>query len=118
MQTNEAIMAFSQSEKIKAGIIWTAQAIEIVGVIPEGERKGGERIVHALLNMVGHEISLAKALVKHEIWEEVEGYLNKAEVMVTSGVGQEATIHLSRALSKVTTIGQESMTLLKETKLL
>lgn len=118
MQAKEAIMAFSQSEKIKAGIIWTAQTIEILGTLPEGERKGGERMVQALLNMVGHEISLAKALVKHGIWQEADSHLNKAEVMVASGVGQEATIHLSRALSKVTTIGQESMTALKEMDLL
>lgn len=118
MEAKEAIMAFSQSEKIKAGLIWTAQSIEILGATPEGERRGGERIVHALLNMVGHEVSLAKALVTHEIWQEIDGYLNKAEVMVTSGVGQEATVHLSRALSKVTTIGQESMTALQEKNLL
>jgi hypothetical protein len=118
MKTNEAIVAFSQSEKIKAGLIWTSQTIEILGGTPEGERRGAERIVHALLSMVGHEVSLARSLAPHAIWDEIDAFVNRAEVMVSSGVGQEATVHLSRALSKVTTIGQQSMTVLQEMKLL
>jgi hypothetical protein len=38
--------------------------------------------------------------------------------MFDSGIGEEALIHLSRALSKVTNIGQQSMSYLKETGLL
>ena len=118
MKANEAIIAFSQSEKIKAGLIWTSQTIEILGGIPEGEKKGSERIIHALLSMVGHEVGLAKSLVPHDIWDEIDAFVNRAEIMVSSGVGQEATVHLSRALSKVTTIGQQSMTALQEMNLL
>jgi hypothetical protein len=34
--------------------------------------------------------------------------------MVNSGVGEEATIHLSKALSKTTNIGHHAMSFLKE----
>jgi hypothetical protein len=118
MKTDEAIMAFSQSEKIKAGLIWISQTIEILGGVPETEKRGCERMIHALLSMVGHEIGLARSLAPHEIWDEIDASVNRAEIMVNSGVGHEATLHLSRALSKVTTIGQQSMTALQEMKLL
>ena len=118
MKANEAIMAFSQSEKIKSGLIWASQTIEILGGIPEGEKKGSERIIHALLSMVGHEVGLAKSIAPHDIWDEIDGFVNRAEIMISSGVGHEATVHLSRALSKATTIGQQSMTALQEMNLL
>jgi hypothetical protein len=118
MEINEAIMAFAQSEKIKAGLIWISQTLELLRGLPEGEKKGGEKMIHALLGMVGHELSLAKAVVGHEQWHEIESYIEKAVIMVNSGVGQEGTIHLSKALSKVTNIGQQSMSLLKEESLL
>jgi hypothetical protein len=39
-------------------------------------------------------------------------------MMMDSGVGEEATTHLSKALSMVTNIGQQSMMYLKEKDLL
>ncbi len=118
METDKAIMAFSQSEKIKAGIIWISQALILLQGLPGEEKKGGERIISALLNMIDHEIKLAKAVAGSEMWDEIEPNIDKAVVMVNSGVGHEATIHLSRALSKVTNIGHQSMTFLKEKGLL
>jgi flagellin-specific chaperone FliS len=118
METNEAIMAFCQSEKIKAGLIWTSQTIELVLGLPEEQKKGAEKTVHVLLNMVSQEISLAKALARHEAWSEAEPHIEKALIMINSGVSHEAGIHLSKALSKITNIGQQSMSLLQERHLL
>jgi hypothetical protein len=113
MEINEAIMAFSQSEKIKAGLIWVSQTVGLVEGLPGGEKAGGEKVINAVLNMVGHEIKLAKSVGGDHGWEEIEPYLEKALVMVNSGVGGEANAHLSKALSKITNIAHESMTLLK-----
>jgi hypothetical protein len=118
MKTNEAIMAFSQSEKIKAGLIWVSQGLELLRGLPNEQRKGGEKIVHALLEMIGQETGLAKVLTGQEVWEGTESHIEKALIMVDSGVGEEATLHLSRALSKVTNVAQQSMSLLKESGLL
>jgi hypothetical protein len=38
--------------------------------------------------------------------------------MFDSGIGEEALIHVARALSKVTNIGQQSMSYLKQINLL
>ena len=118
MKSSEAIMAFSQSEKIKAGLIMIAGSLELLKNLPEEERRGASRIIYMDLSMLGHEVDLAKVVTGHEEWNEVERFLNKALVMFDSGIGEEALIHLSRALSQVTNIGQQSMSYLKETGLL
>jgi len=114
METNEAILAFSQSEKIKAGIIWVSQTLGLLEGLPDMEKKGAEKILNAILNMIGHETKLASAVVPNENWAEIEAFIDRALVMVNSGVGPEATVHLSKALSKTTTIGQKSMSILNE----
>jgi hypothetical protein len=118
METDKAILAFSQSEKIKSSLIWLSQALALLGGLPQGERKGGERVIGALLGMVGNEIGLARTVTGNEAWNEIGSHIERAVNMVDSGVGQEATIHLTRALSRVTNIGLESMTILKERALL
>ncbi len=118
METNEAIMAFSQSEKIKAGLIWVSQTLSLLEGLPGGEKAGGEKVINAVLNMVGNEIRLANAVGGDRGWGEIEPYLEKALVMVNSGVGAEANANLSKALSKVTSIAHGSMTFLKEKGLL
>ena len=118
MKVDEAIMAFSQSEKIKAGIIWTNQILEIVQGQPQSERGGSIMLVHVLLNMVAQEIGLAKNLVPRGQWAEAEAPIERALTMINSGVPQEAPAHLGKALSKITNIGQRSMSLLKQEKLL
>jgi len=118
MKSSEAIMAFSQSEKIKAGLIMIAGTLEFLKTLPEDERRGASRVITMDLSMLGHEVDLARVVTGHEEWNEVESFLNKALVMVDSGIQEEAMIHLSRALSKVTNIAQQSMSFLKEKGLL
>ena len=118
MYVDEAILAFSQSEKIKAGIIWTNQILEIVQGQPQSERAGSAILINALLNMVAQEIGLAKSLAPLGEWAEAEAHLERALTMINSGVPQEAPAQLGKALSKITNIGQRSMSLLKQEKLL
>jgi hypothetical protein len=118
METDKVIMAFSQSEKIKEAIIWASQLLHVLQGMPETEKKGGEKIIIALIHMIVQEIKLALAISGDQRWEGIEPFIDKAVLMINSGVNQEAAIHLSRALSKVTNIGQQSMSVLKEEKLL
>jgi hypothetical protein len=113
MEVKRAIMAFSQSEKIKAGLIWVAQCLELLSGLPEVERKGGIRAIRALLGMVAHETALAKQVVETEDWDEAESFLSRAITMIDSGVGEDAIPHVSKALSHITNIGQQSMALLR-----
>jgi hypothetical protein len=118
MNSNEAIMAFSQSEKVKAGLIMIAGSLELLKNLAGEEKRGASRIIYMDLSMLGHEVGLAKVVTGHEEWNEVERFLNKALVMFDSGIGEEALILVSRALSQVTNIGQQSMSYLKQINLL
>jgi hypothetical protein len=118
MNSSEAIMAFSQSEKIKTGLIMIGGSLELLKNLAGEEKRGASRIISMDLSMLGHEVGLAKVVTGHEEWNEVERFLNKAMVMFDSGIGEEALIHVSRALSKVTNIGQQSMSYLQEIGLL
>jgi hypothetical protein len=118
MDTKKAIMAFSQSEKIKSGIIWLSQTLQLLGSLPAPETHGGEAIIKTLADMVFQEIQLAKSVAGDDQWENAEKSMDQAIIMINSGVGPEAIIHLTQALSQVTSIGQRSMSFLQEHGLL
>ena len=118
MQTDQAIKAFSQSEKLKSGLIWATQIAEVYVALPEPEKPGAERVLKTLIGMIASEIHIAKNAAPHEIWLEAEKDVNTAVVMLNSGVAHDTSHHLTQALSKVTTIGQQSMGFLVEKGLL
>lgn len=117
MDIKSAVIAFSQSEKIKAGLIWCSQTIEMNAGIPEQDKNGAQQIIGALVSMVASEVQVAMRMAPDGHWEEALKHLNKALVMIRSNVPQEAPFHISRALSQVTSVGQASMTLLVEKKI-
>jgi len=118
VQTDKTIISFSQSEKIKSGILWVSNALHIAESLPPGEKNGAEKIISQMISMIGHEIKLAGLVSGNQTWATIEPDMDKAVIMIDSGVSQEAVMHLTTALSKVTNIGQQSMTALKEDNLL
>ncbi len=114
MDTQSAILAFSQSEKIKAGLIWTSQTIEMVMGLADQDKPAAEQIITALVSMVASEIHLGMKIAPHEHWEAALKHINNAIVMLNSHVSHDAPFHLSKALSHVTSIGQTAMTRLRE----
>ena len=118
MQVNQAILAFSQSEKLKSGIIWANQIIEMYIALAESEKTGAERVLKTLINMIATEIHVAKKAAPHDAWPDAEKDVNTAVIMLNSGVTHEAGFHLTQALTKVTTIGQQSMSRLTDEGLL
>ena len=118
MQIDQAIKAFSQSDKLKTGLIWATQIIETYVALPENEKPGAERILKILINMIASEIHIAQNAAPHEIWLGAQKDVNTALVMLNSGVAHDSGYHLTQALSKVTTVGQQSMSLLVDKGLL
>lgn len=114
MKVNEAIMAFSQSEKIKVGLIWVSQALQLLDDLPELEKQGSEKTSKAMIGMIIHEIQVGKNITGDVSWDEVIRHVDRAMVMINSGVASEAVVHLTQALSQVTSLGHRSMSLLKE----
>jgi hypothetical protein len=68
--------------------------------------------------MIGGELLICKKTAPNELWQEVEKNIDTAMVMIHSNVAHEAGYHLTQALTQVTTIGQRSMTVLKDNGLL
>ena len=118
MQTNQAIIAFSQSEKLKTGLLWAIQMIEVNVSLPEFEKPGAEKMLKILISMIGNEIVIARKAAPHAKWLEAEKDVDTALVMLNSGVAHDSGYHLTQALSKVTTIGQRAMTFLVDKGLL
>jgi len=114
MDSGKAILAFSQSEKIKAAIIALTHALEILLQTPETQRRSGEELARVLLGFMLREVHLAGRVAGQESWREVEKELDLAMVMLDSGVAHEAPYHLTLALTRVTDIGRQSMGWLKQ----
>jgi hypothetical protein len=118
MNTQEAIISFSQSEKIKSGIIWVTQAINLLAGLSGTEQQGAEKMIKAFTNMLSQEVQVARNLTKEDLWDEVEKHLAMALVMINSQMVEESGFHLTQALTQVTSIAQRSMSLLKDSGLL
>jgi hypothetical protein len=118
MQIREAITTFSQAEKIKAGLIWASQAVEVYKTLPEADKPGAEKIIAAVVDMIGSEILICKKSAPNELWLEVEKSIDTAIVMINSNIAHEAGYHLTQALTQATTIGQRSMLILRDKGLL
>jgi hypothetical protein len=104
MRVPAAVTAVAQGEKIKAGLIWTSESIALLQGLGAVERSGALRVIKGLCAMISHEVSLVRMLTADAAWDEVPPFLDKAVLMIESGVPQEAVIHLSRALSRTTGI--------------
>jgi hypothetical protein len=118
METKEAILAFSQSEKAKAGLLMASQLLETYNGMNDHERHVAERFLRMFIAMIANEVFLSKKMVSSDMWSSVEKSLNAALVMMNSGVFSEATYHVVQAISAVTTIGQRAMQHLLNQKLL
>ena len=114
MKVQAAIMALVQSEKIKSGLIWVSQALELLANLPEKDKKGAERISRSFMNFILFEVHIGKQAAPDSAWEEIEKNIDLAMIMFNSGVPRESIYHLTRALSHVTNIGQRSMSFLKK----
>jgi hypothetical protein len=118
MNTGEAILGFSQCEKVKTGLIWISQTLDLLRGLEGAERLGAERAITSVVGMLFQEIRLAKGLTRDVTWEAAEKHMDQGMVMIQSGVASDAVTHFTMALSQVTDIGQECMSFLKEEGLL
>jgi len=114
METKKAMAGFSESEKVKAGILWLSHCLEIFSHLTEADKRGAQKIIKVMIDQVAGEIELAERLSGDATWKDAAKHMNTAIVMVNSGVAAEAGFHLTRAMSHVTSVGQRCMTLLKE----
>jgi hypothetical protein len=114
MNITDAILAFSQSEKIKSGLIWAIHLSQICESVPQNQRNGAEKFLETLIAMIGHELQLTGNMIREKAWIEAEQSINMALVMIRSKVPEESGFHLANAISQVTGLGQRAMSYLKD----
>lgn len=118
MELKTAVTAFSQSEKIKTGLLWATQCLQVFAHLNELDRRGAEKMIKVLMHLIAGEIQLARRVTDDDSWSDAARHVETAAVMVNSGVAADAGFHLTRALSHVTSIGQRAMTRLRREQLI
>ena len=81
MTVKEAVISFSQVEKIKSGIIWASHTVEMLRGLPPQDWQGAERIIKTIVDMIANEVHLAKKLLKDDSWGDVVKKMDTAIVM-------------------------------------
>ncbi len=112
MDIKAAVTEFSQSEKIKAGIIWTTQTLGQLPALSTAEQKGATAVIKTVIGLIGREAHLARRRSGDTKWMNAEKDIDMALVMIESGVPEEAAFHLTRALTQVTGRAQRAMKIL------
>ncbi len=110
----QAILAYAQSEKVKSGLIWICQISNQVTGMDGPERRQGLRLLKTLAHMVADESDLAGRITGDRCWHEIGKKINMALVMINSGVPQETAFHLTQALTRVTRLGGQAASVLKQ----
>ena len=112
MEAKQAIISLSQGEKVKSGLIWCNQCVQLAQNLSQSEKCGAVKLIQALVAMIANEAQLARQASKDPVWLEVDKSLNTARVMIESGVLEEATYHFTQTLSQVNRVSQKAMTFL------
>jgi hypothetical protein len=106
---DQSALVLMQAEKIKAGLIWASQSIAVADGLEGLHRKGAETIIRCLVGMIDGEVNLARRSAPDSSWLSVQKHIDKALVMINSGVFHDAPWHLTQALTQVTRICQTAM---------
>jgi hypothetical protein len=112
-EVKQAISAYTQSEKVKAGLIWVSQVSNQVAEMETPTRQKGLMLLKTLAHLVADESDLAGRVTGDSRWHEIGKRINMALVMINSGVPQETGFHLAQALTRVTRIGGQAAAVLK-----
>lgn len=113
MDTATATLAFALGDKTKSGLIWAAALVEQILQMPPPEKKGAEKVLIQLMSMIGSDLHIIKRRIAHPAWDAAEKEVDLAIVMARSGVVMEAAYHLTRALSQVTDVAREALSVLQ-----
>jgi hypothetical protein len=100
------ILAYSQSEKVKAGLIWLSQGMLQFHDDPPARPAGAEKLALSILAMIRDEVQLGWQLTHETAWQQADSHLQRAATMIHSGVAHDAPWHLTLALRQITAAGR------------
>jgi hypothetical protein len=114
IDVKRAVSAYTQSEKVKSGLIWVCQVAEQVAVMDDPGRAQALPLLTTLARLVADEANLAGRITADRRWHAIGQKINIALVMINSGVPQETAFHLTQALAQVTAIGGQAASVLRD----
>jgi hypothetical protein len=100
------ILTYTQSEKVKAGLIWLSQGMLQFQADCPTRPGAAERLALSILGMIRDEVQLGWRLSREEAWQRAETHLQRAAAMIHSGVAHDAPWHLTLAMRQVTAVGE------------
>lgn len=110
----KAIICFQYIERIKSELIIAANLLEEIGELKNDELAGAEKLMSSFLRALQGEIGIAHSVLQMQNFKEAGDKVAEIAESVSSHEYQEATKHVSEAISRVTTGGQQATRLLKE----
>ncbi|MDJ0781983.1 MAG: hypothetical protein QNJ22_08420 [Desulfosarcinaceae bacterium] len=100
------ILAYTQSEKVKAGLIWLSQGLLQFPDASAPRQRAAETLSLSILAMIRDEVQLGWRLTREIAWQKADEHLQQAAAMIHSGVAHDAPWHLTLALRHITAVGQ------------
>ena len=100
------ILAYAQSEKVKAGLIWLSQGMLQFQGEPPARPAAAEKLALSILAMIRDEVQLGWRLTREVSWRQADQHLQQAATMIHSGVAHDAPWHLTLAVRQVTAAGR------------
>ena len=106
MALSVEILAYCQSEKVKAGLIWMSQGMLQFQGRPAARPGAAEELALSILAMLRDDIQLGWRLTGEEAWQRADEHVQRAVAMIHSGVAHDAPWHLTLALRRITALGE------------
>ncbi len=107
-KNKDAVVALMLGEKLKTGTIWVQQLIPIGDSLKSEQQHLFRDILGRFLSMLEREVYLGQQMIPSQSWMEMKKSLDKAVVMLNSGLTNECQYHLTMLLSQVTNLCQRA----------
>jgi hypothetical protein len=118
MNARQLILEFQYSEKIKSQLIIGSNLLPYVEALKGEERAGAEKILKAYLQLLVAEIRIAWNTVKSVNYHGAEKHLAESLRRLEMNDLANSNLHISKALSYITTSCEAAMTKLQKDHLL
>jgi hypothetical protein len=118
MNVKQLILEFQYSEKIKSQLIIGSNLLPHVEALKGQERAGAEKILKAYLHLLVGEIRIAWNTVKSVNYHGAEKNLTESLRMLEMQDLASSNLHISKALSYITTSCEAAMTNLQKNNIL
>ena len=118
MNARQLILEFQYSEKIKSQLIIGSNLLPHVEALKGEERAGAEKILKAYLYLLAAEIRIAHNTVKSINYHGAEKNLTESLRRLEMNDLANSNLHISKALSYITTSCEAAMVSLQKSNLL